>query len=157
MPRCAGILSRPSFTRSPPKLRARLAAPHNLHQHFAWLGTAFAGAYGSVQRTSIEKSTLSPVSSPVTPHFTSTDEFAGALCAYSQFDTIMAEDSLTALEGLYRDLCALELKLPVLNRLVSNLENRLDELQALLDRKPKNDESRRALSSGAQHSRFNIK
>ena len=59
------------------------------------------------------------------------------------------EDSLAALQGLHRDLCALiDLKLPVLDRLVGNLEAHLDELKALLDKKPKNDASRRALGSG---------
>lgn len=60
------------------------------------------------------------------------------------------EDSLSALQGLHRDLCALiDLKLPVLDRLVGNLETRLDELKALLDKKPKNNESRNVLSAGA--------
>jgi nuclear pore complex protein Nup205 len=62
----------------------------------------------------------------------------------------MAEDdSLRALQGIHRDLCALiDLKLPVLDRLVVNLESRLDEFKALLDRKPKTDASRKALLAG---------
>lgn len=65
----------------------------------------------------------------------------------------MAEDdSLGGLQALHRDLCALiDLKLPVLDRLVANLETRLDELKSLLDKKAKNDESRKALSSGAKY------
>ncbi|KAF2190125.1 hypothetical protein K469DRAFT_657840 [Zopfia rhizophila CBS 207.26] len=62
----------------------------------------------------------------------------------------MAEtDSLEALQGLHRDLLALtELKLPVLQRLLLELEARLDEFKALLDKPPKNDTSRKALNSG---------
>lgn len=59
------------------------------------------------------------------------------------------DDSLAGLQALHRDLCALiELKLPVLDRLVVNLETHLDELKALVDKKPKNDASRKALASG---------
>jgi nuclear pore complex protein Nup205 len=62
----------------------------------------------------------------------------------------MAEDdSLAALQGLHRDLCAhIDLQLPVLERLVLNLEAHLEELKTLLDKKPKNDASRQLLSSG---------
>ena len=62
----------------------------------------------------------------------------------------MAEDdSLAALQGLHRDLCAhIDLQLPVLERLLQNLEAHLDELKTLLDKKPKNDASRRTLGSG---------
>lgn len=62
----------------------------------------------------------------------------------------MAEDdSLAALQGLHRDLCAhIDLQLPVLERLVLNLEAHLEEFKTLLDKKPKNDASRRLLSSG---------
>ncbi|KAF1837783.1 hypothetical protein BDW02DRAFT_627713 [Decorospora gaudefroyi] len=62
----------------------------------------------------------------------------------------MAEDdSLAALQGLHRDLCAhIDLQLPVLERLLLNLEAHLEELKTLLDKKPKNDQSRQALSSG---------
>ncbi|KAF2273141.1 uncharacterized protein EI97DRAFT_190643 [Westerdykella ornata] len=60
-----------------------------------------------------------------------------------------ADDSLAGLQALHRDLCSLiELKLPVLDRLVVNLEARLDELRALLEKKPKNDASRKTLTSG---------
>ncbi|KAF2703525.1 hypothetical protein K504DRAFT_538942 [Pleomassaria siparia CBS 279.74] len=62
----------------------------------------------------------------------------------------MAEnDSLSGLQALHRDLCALiELKLPVLDRLAQNLELRLDEFKALLDKRPKNDVSRKTLEAG---------
>ena len=59
------------------------------------------------------------------------------------------EDSLAALQGLHRDLCAhIDLQLPVLERLLLDLEPHLDELKTLLDKKPKNDASRQALGSG---------
>ncbi|KAF1996759.1 hypothetical protein P154DRAFT_472086 [Amniculicola lignicola CBS 123094] len=59
------------------------------------------------------------------------------------------EDSLQGLQALHRDLCALiDLGLPVLDRLVQNLETRLDEFKALLDKKPRNDESRKVLAAG---------
>jgi nuclear pore complex protein Nup205 len=65
------------------------------------------------------------------------------------------DDSLTALQGIHRDLCALiDLKLPVLDRLASNLETRLGELSALLDKKPKNDSSRKTLASGINKPRL---
>ena len=59
------------------------------------------------------------------------------------------EDSLAALQGLHRDLCAhIDLQLPVLERLIQNLEAHLEDLKTLLDKKPKSDASRQALSSG---------
>ena len=59
------------------------------------------------------------------------------------------EDSLAALQGLHRDLCAhIDLQLPVLERLLLNREAHLEELKTLLDKKPKNDKSRQALASG---------
>ena len=59
------------------------------------------------------------------------------------------EDSLAALQGLHRDLCAhIDLQLPVLERLLVNLEAHLEELKTLLDKKPKNDRSRQTLTSG---------
>ncbi|KAF2797349.1 hypothetical protein K505DRAFT_235707 [Melanomma pulvis-pyrius CBS 109.77] len=58
-------------------------------------------------------------------------------------------DSLSGLQDLHRDLCALiDLKLPVLDRLLQNLETRLDEFKALLDKRPKSDESRKTLGTG---------
>jgi len=62
---------------------------------------------------------------------------------------MVEDDSLAALQGLHRDLCAhIDLQLPVLERLLQNLEAHLDELKTLLDKKPKNDSSRQALTSG---------
>jgi nuclear pore complex protein Nup205 len=59
------------------------------------------------------------------------------------------EDNLAALQGLHRDLCAhIDLQLPVLDRLLSNLEAHLEDFKTLLDKKPKNDASRRLLSGG---------
>lgn len=64
------------------------------------------------------------------------------------------EDSLAALQGLHRDLCAhIDLQLPVLERLLLNLEVHLEELKTLLDKKPKNDKSRQALASGKASAR----
>ncbi|KAF1922872.1 uncharacterized protein M421DRAFT_426491 [Didymella exigua CBS 183.55] len=59
------------------------------------------------------------------------------------------EDDLAALQGLHRDLCAhIDLQLPVLDRLLNNLEAHLEEFKTLLDKKPKNDASRRLLAGG---------
>lgn len=64
------------------------------------------------------------------------------------------EDSLAALQGLHRDLCAhIDLQLPVLERLLQNLEAHLEELKTLLDKKPKNDASRKALGAGKRQAR----
>ncbi|KAH8722403.1 nucleoporin Nup186/Nup192/Nup205 [Phaeosphaeriaceae sp. PMI808] len=62
----------------------------------------------------------------------------------------MAEvDSLAALQGLHRDLCAhIDLQLPVLERLKDSLESHLEDFKALLDKKPKNDASRQMLNAG---------
>ncbi|KAI8932148.1 hypothetical protein NX059_011031 [Plenodomus lindquistii] len=62
----------------------------------------------------------------------------------------MAEDdSLAALEGLHRDLCAhIDLQLPVVDRLLSRLQDHLGVFKALLDKKPKSDASRQKLKSG---------
>jgi nuclear pore complex protein Nup205 len=58
-------------------------------------------------------------------------------------------NSLEALQGLHRDLRALtDSKLPVLQRLVEELEARLNEFSALLDKPGKNDRSRKDLNSG---------
>jgi len=59
------------------------------------------------------------------------------------------DDSLAVLEGLHRDLCALiDNRLPALDRLRQSLETHLDDFKALIDKKPKNDASRKALNSG---------
>jgi len=62
----------------------------------------------------------------------------------------MAEDdSLAALQGLHRDLCAhIDLQLPVLERLLLGLEAHLDDLKTLLDKKPRSEASRQKLGSG---------
>jgi nuclear pore complex protein Nup205 len=62
----------------------------------------------------------------------------------------MAEDdSLAALQGLHRDLCAhIDLRLPVLERLCLSLEAHLEDFKTLLDKKPKSDASRQALGAG---------
>jgi len=57
--------------------------------------------------------------------------------------------NLEGLQGLYRDLRAFtESKLPVLQRLLEELEARLNEFSVLLDKPRKNDKSRGALNSG---------
>ncbi|OCK80455.1 hypothetical protein K432DRAFT_434748 [Lepidopterella palustris CBS 459.81] len=59
------------------------------------------------------------------------------------------EENLGGLEGLHRDLVALEEnRLPVVQRLWAQLEASIDEFKALLDKPQKNDTSRQALSSG---------
>jgi hypothetical protein len=81
----------------------------------------------------------------------------GAQCAAPRTDASMdSEDSLAALQGLHRDLCAhIDLQLPVLERLITNLEAHLEALKTLLDKKPQSDASRRALAAGtaANHAR----
>lgn len=57
------------------------------------------------------------------------------------------EDTLDALQGLHRDLLAFcENRLQDIDRLVEELEGRIDEFRALLDKKPKNDKSRQEIS-----------
>ncbi|CAI6341212.1 unnamed protein product [Periconia digitata] len=59
------------------------------------------------------------------------------------------DDSLQALEALHRDLCALiDNRLPVLERLLVNLESQLEDFKALIDKKPKSDASRKTLNQG---------
>ncbi|KAF2678580.1 hypothetical protein K458DRAFT_435778 [Lentithecium fluviatile CBS 122367] len=59
------------------------------------------------------------------------------------------DDSLAALQALHRDFCALsDNRLPALDRLLQNLENHLEGFKTLVDKKPKNDASRKALDSG---------
>lgn len=63
-------------------------------------------------------------------------------------ETSIAE-SVERLQGLQRDLHNLsEVTLPNIDRLWSELETRVDEFRRLLDEKPKNDQSRKALSAG---------
>lgn len=57
------------------------------------------------------------------------------------------EDTLDALQGLHRDLLAFcENRLQDIDRLVEELEGRIDDFRALLDKKPKNDTSRQEIS-----------
>jgi nuclear pore complex protein Nup205 len=57
------------------------------------------------------------------------------------------DDTLDALQGLHRDLLAFcENRLQDIDRLVEELEGRIDEFRGLLDKKPKNDQSRQQLS-----------
>ncbi|KAF1957725.1 hypothetical protein CC80DRAFT_491097 [Byssothecium circinans] len=62
----------------------------------------------------------------------------------------MADDeSLRALEGMHRDLCALiDNRLPALDRLLQNVEAHFTEFKALVDKKPKSDASRKKLGEG---------
>jgi len=60
-----------------------------------------------------------------------------------------ANDSLEALQGLHRDLLALsENRLKAIERLLGELESRIDEFRNLLDKKSKSDLSRQKLSKG---------
>lgn len=58
-------------------------------------------------------------------------------------------DSLEALQSLHQDLLVFtEARLPVLDRLVAELEERLEDFRQLLAKPPKSDESRRKVQSG---------
>ena len=60
-----------------------------------------------------------------------------------------ANDSLEALQGLHRDLLALsENRLNAIERLLGELETRIDEFRNLLNKKSKSDLSRQKLSKG---------
>ena len=60
-----------------------------------------------------------------------------------------ATDGLEGLQGLYNDLLSLsENRLPVVERLLEELEARVEEFRQLLDKKSKNDSSRNKLNSG---------
>jgi nuclear pore complex protein Nup205 len=59
------------------------------------------------------------------------------------------EDGLLALQGLHSDLLAFsENRLQDIERLVNELDNRIEEFRALLDKKSKADASRRKLGEG---------
>lgn len=62
----------------------------------------------------------------------------------------MAElGDLEGLELLHRDLLAqAELRLPNIDRLWIQLEARIDEFRRLLDKAPRNEQSRNSLGSG---------
>lgn len=110
---------------------SRVQAPPAYRESSSWLS-----------KENTRQNTLPPPQLPAT--------LAGARCAVPSRDSPMAEeDSLAALQGLHRDLCAhIDLQLPVLERLVQNLELHLEEFKTLLDKKPKNDASRRLLAGG---------
>ncbi|KAF2104008.1 hypothetical protein NA57DRAFT_70220 [Rhizodiscina lignyota] len=58
-------------------------------------------------------------------------------------------DSLEALQGLHRDLLNLsERRLPLLERLATELQDQLEDFRTLLQRIPRNDTSRKAVQSG---------
>jgi hypothetical protein len=59
------------------------------------------------------------------------------------------EDTLNALQGLHRDLLAFcENRLHDIDRLVEELDGRIEEFRELLDKNPKSDQSRQKLSQG---------
>lgn len=58
-------------------------------------------------------------------------------------------DDLTSLRGLHQDILALEKsQLLDIERLVLDLESRIDEFRKLLDKSPRKDSSRNAILSG---------
>ena len=61
---------------------------------------------------------------------------------------VLLED-LQGLELLHRDLLAqAELRLPNIERLWNQLEARIEEFRCLLDKAPRNEQSRKTLESG---------
>lgn len=63
---------------------------------------------------------------------------------------LSSTDSVIGLQTLHRDLINLaESRLPNIERLLSELEARVEDFRLLLDRKPKSDKSRQQLSSGS--------
>lgn len=67
-------------------------------------------------------------------------------------------DSVEALQGLHRDLLILtESRLPSLQRLSEELDARLQEFRALLDKPAKKDASRKAIQSGKKHKKVKAK
>jgi nuclear pore complex protein Nup205 len=65
----------------------------------------------------------------------------------------MAElTDLDGLQVLHRDLVAqAELRLPNIERLWAQLEGRVNEFRRLLQKSPRNDQSRQSLNSGMAH------
>lgn len=62
---------------------------------------------------------------------------------------LSGSESIERLQGLHRDLVSLsESRLPNIDRLWLELESRVDEFRDLLEKRPKNEKSREALSSG---------
>lgn len=63
------------------------------------------------------------------------------------------EDGLLALQGLHSDLVAFsENRLQDIERLVNELDSRIEEFRALLDKKGKADASRKQLQDGMYRS-----
>jgi nuclear pore complex protein Nup205 len=57
--------------------------------------------------------------------------------------------SLESLQSLHRDLLALsELRLDNVDRLWTQLESRIDDFRRLLEKTPRNEQSRKALATG---------
>jgi hypothetical protein len=130
---------------SPDKVRTKVKV--GVRQGACCRGSRVRAPKTSSCPATARKKQQATVKSRYTPEFA---HLPGAACADPPRDSPMdEEDSLSGLEGLHRDLCAfIDLKLPVVDRLVSNLEARLGELKALLDKKPKSNASRSALSTG---------
>jgi nuclear pore complex protein Nup205 len=65
----------------------------------------------------------------------------------------MAElNSLESLQALYTDLLALsEKRLSSIERLGAEIEAHLRDLRNLLDKKPRNEQSRQSLAAGTKH------
>lgn len=62
-------------------------------------------------------------------------------------------NDVKGLRGLYQDLVALdESQLQNVDRLLTELEARVDDFKKLLDKSPKNEKSRSTLLSGAEAS-----
>lgn len=67
-----------------------------------------------------------------------------------------AQDSLEALQEMHQDLVDLSnSQLPVIDGLLINLESHIESFRKLLDKSPKNDASRNAVSSGMTLARNN--
>lgn len=62
---------------------------------------------------------------------------------------LSGDDSLERLQGLQRDLISLsEFRLPNIERLWLELDSRIEEFRSLLDKKDRNEQSRKTLVSG---------
>lgn len=61
----------------------------------------------------------------------------------------LGDDSLQRLKGLHSDLiAATQQRMPNIDRLVGELESRINEFRSLLDKSGKSERSRQTLSSG---------
>lgn len=66
-------------------------------------------------------------------------------------------NDVEGLRGLHQDLVALdESQLRNVDRLLTELEARVDDFKKLLDRSPKNEKSRNTLLSGAEASIYHL-